>query len=157
MQQPMDPLIRLEAVSKVFAGTINGSGALAVHVTALASESTLARVVQLVTEAETQVSPTQVKTKKFERIFVPTTLALVFVLLFAVRYVVPFYRRVVRMSSYEYLEKRFGYFARLYGSAGFLLLFREHWRIAVSVVVGIAALALLIGNLGDLRHRWRRM
>jgi SSS family solute:Na+ symporter len=45
-----------------------------------------------------------------------------FVLLFAVRYVVPFYRRVVRMSSYEYLEKRFGYFARLYGSAGFLLL-----------------------------------
>jgi len=45
-----------------------------------------------------------------------------FVLLFAVRYVVPFYRRVVQMSSYEYLEKRFGYFARLYGSAGFLLL-----------------------------------
>jgi len=44
------------------------------------------------------------------------------VLLFAVRYVVPFYRRVVRMSSYEYLEKRFGYFARLYGSSGFLLL-----------------------------------
>ena len=44
------------------------------------------------------------------------------VLLFAVRYVVPFYRRVVRMSSYEYLEQRFGYFARLYGSAGFLLL-----------------------------------
>jgi hypothetical protein len=42
-------------------------------------------------------------------------------------------------------------------TAGFLLLFREHWRIAVSVVVGIAALALLIGNLGDLRHRWRRM
>jgi len=26
------------------------------------------------------------------------------------------------MSSYEYLEKRFGYFARLYGSTGFLLL-----------------------------------
>lgn len=45
-----------------------------------------------------------------------------FVLIFVVIFVVPFYRRVVRMSSYEYLEKRFGYFARLYGSTGFLLL-----------------------------------
>lgn len=45
-----------------------------------------------------------------------------FVLLFVVVFVVPFYRRVVRMSSYEYLEKRFGYFARFYGSSGFLLL-----------------------------------
>jgi SSS family solute:Na+ symporter len=44
------------------------------------------------------------------------------VLLFVVVYAVPFYRRVVRMSSYEYLEKRFGYLARLYGSTGFLLL-----------------------------------
>ncbi len=26
-----------------------------------------------------------------------------------VRLVVPFYRRVVRMSAYEYLEQRFGY------------------------------------------------
>jgi solute:Na+ symporter, SSS family len=45
-----------------------------------------------------------------------------FVLLFVVVFVVPFYRRVVRMSSYEYLEQRFGYFARFYGSSGFLLL-----------------------------------
>ncbi|MBA3441546.1 MAG: sodium/solute symporter, partial [Pyrinomonadaceae bacterium] len=45
-----------------------------------------------------------------------------FVLFFVVIFVVPFYRRVVRMSSYEYLEQRFGYLARLYGSTGFLLL-----------------------------------
>ena len=45
-----------------------------------------------------------------------------FVLFFVVIFVVPFYRRVVRMSSYEYLEKRFGFLARLYGSTGFLLL-----------------------------------
>ncbi|MBA3513321.1 MAG: sodium/solute symporter [Pyrinomonadaceae bacterium] len=44
------------------------------------------------------------------------------VLIFVVIYVVPFYRRVVKMSSYEYLEKRFGFFARIYGSTGFLLL-----------------------------------
>lgn len=43
------------------------------------------------------------------------------VLIFVVRYVVPFYRRVVRLSAYEYLETRFGYLARLYGSAGFVL------------------------------------
>jgi solute:Na+ symporter, SSS family len=45
-----------------------------------------------------------------------------FVLVFVVIFVAPFYRRVVRMSSYEYLEKRFGYLARFYGSSGFLLL-----------------------------------
>lgn len=43
------------------------------------------------------------------------------VLIFVVRWVVPFYRRVVRLSAYEYLETRFGYLARLYGSAGFIL------------------------------------
>jgi len=45
----------------------------------------------------------------------------VIVLFFVVRYVVGFYRHVVRMSAYEYLEKRFGYGARLYGSAGFII------------------------------------
>ncbi len=39
---------------------------------------------------------------------------------------------------------------------GFLVLFHKHWRIALSVVFGAAALALLIGNLGDVRHGWRR-
>ena len=43
------------------------------------------------------------------------------VLIVIVRWVVPFYRRVVRLSAYEYLETRFGYTARLYGSAGFIL------------------------------------
>jgi SSS family solute:Na+ symporter len=45
-----------------------------------------------------------------------------FVLIFVVLVVVPFYRRVVRMSSYEYLEQRFGPAARLYGASGFVLL-----------------------------------
>lgn len=45
-----------------------------------------------------------------------------FVLIFVVIFIVPLYRRVVRMSSYEYLERRFGYLARLYGATGFLLL-----------------------------------
>ena len=71
------------ATSRVFAGTINGSGALAVQVTRVAADSTLAKVVKLVSEAETQKSPTQRFTDRFERIFVPSVLALVVVLLFA--------------------------------------------------------------------------
>jgi hypothetical protein len=39
---------------------------------------------------------------------------------------------------------------------GFFVLFHQHWQIAVSAVFGAAALALLIGNLGDVRHGWRR-
>jgi Cd2+/Zn2+-exporting ATPase len=60
---------------KVFAGTINGEGALEARVTRLAKDSTLARVMKLVEEAQTQKSPTQQITEKFERIFVPVVLA----------------------------------------------------------------------------------
>ena len=74
---------RLEPQYRAFAGTINGSGALEIQVTKLASESTLARVVQMVNEAETQRSPTQRFADKFERYFVPAVLAFVVLLLFA--------------------------------------------------------------------------
>lgn len=59
----------------VFAGTINGAAVLEVKVTRLARESTLARVVQMVAEAQTQKSPTQQFTDRFEKIFVPAALA----------------------------------------------------------------------------------
>ena len=55
------------------------------------------------------------------RLWIPNLMALP-VLLFVMAYIVPFYRRVVRMSSYEYLERRFGVGARLYGAASFLVL-----------------------------------
>lgn len=74
---------RLEPQYRAFAGTINGSGALEIQVSKLASESTLARVVQMVNEAETQKSPTQRFADKFERYFVPAVLAFVLLLLFA--------------------------------------------------------------------------
>ena len=69
------------AAHRVFAGTINGSGALAVVVTKTSSESTLARVVEMVAQAETEQSPTQKFTDRFERIFVPSVLTLVCVLI----------------------------------------------------------------------------
>ena len=35
--------------------------------------------------------------------------------------IVPLYRSVIRISAYEYFERRFGYVARLYSSLGFIL------------------------------------
>ncbi len=59
---------------KVFAGTVNGEGAIVVEVTKLAQESTLARMVDMVSKAQTGKSPTQRFTDRFERIFVPVVL-----------------------------------------------------------------------------------
>ena len=63
-----------QAGDKVFAGTVNGEGALIVEVTKLARESTLSRMVEMVAEAQTQKSPTQRFTDRFERVFVPAVL-----------------------------------------------------------------------------------
>ncbi|MFC5343337.1 heavy metal translocating P-type ATPase [Brevundimonas staleyi] len=71
------------AESVVFAGTINGGGAIEIETTRRSSDTTLAKVVRMVSEAETQKSPTQRFTDRFERVFVPLVLALAFVLLFA--------------------------------------------------------------------------
>jgi Cd2+/Zn2+-exporting ATPase len=59
---------------KVFAGSVNGEGALEVRVTRLAGDSTLARVARMVEEAQTQKSPTQQVVERFERVFVPGVL-----------------------------------------------------------------------------------
>jgi Cd2+/Zn2+-exporting ATPase len=59
---------------KVFAGSINGEGALDVRVGRLAKDSTLARVMRLVEQGQMQKSPTQRLTQRFERVFVPVML-----------------------------------------------------------------------------------
>ncbi len=48
----------LEAAYRVFAGTINGGGLIEIEVTRKSTDSALAKVVKLVSEAETQKSPT---------------------------------------------------------------------------------------------------
>ncbi len=73
----------LPSENRAFAGTINGSSVLEVKVLKEAKDSTLSRLVELVKEAETQKSPTQQLTDRFERYFVPAVLFLVVVLLFA--------------------------------------------------------------------------
>ncbi|MDI4635247.1 heavy metal translocating P-type ATPase [Pelomonas sp. V22] len=82
-QAAVEGFERLPAENRVFAGTINGAGAIEVMVARKSDQSTMARVVKMVTEAEAQRSPTQQFTEKFERIFVPAVLALVVLLLFA--------------------------------------------------------------------------
>jgi len=69
--------------NRVFAGTINGDGSLEIKVSAKAADSTLARLIQMVNEAQTQKSPTQQFTDRFEKYFVPSVLILVVSLCFA--------------------------------------------------------------------------
>lgn len=51
----------------------------------------------------------------------PSFFLLPVVMIFIARFVVVFYRRTVKMSIYDYLETRFGYSARAYGAAAFIV------------------------------------
>ncbi len=55
----------------VFAGTVNGEGSLTVRVTKIAGDSTLARIIQLVGEAEENKPPTQRFVDRFAAIYTP--------------------------------------------------------------------------------------
>lgn len=81
--QNEDDVNTIPSEHRVFAGTINGSGALEVKVLKLAKDSTLSKLITLVKEAETQKSPTQHLTDKFEKYYVPIVLVVVVLLLFA--------------------------------------------------------------------------
>jgi Cd2+/Zn2+-exporting ATPase len=63
-----------EQGSDVFSATINGSGALEVRVTKLASESTLSKIIQLVQDAQQDAAPTQ---KLIDRYSQPYTLTVI--------------------------------------------------------------------------------
>ncbi len=56
---------------EVFAGTVNGSGALVIEVTRLAADNTLARVIQMVQEAQSQRAPSQRFVDRFARVYTP--------------------------------------------------------------------------------------
>jgi Cd2+/Zn2+-exporting ATPase len=73
----------LKAENRVFSGTINGSNALEIKVLRLTQDSTLARLIELVKEAEAQKSPTQQFTDRIERYYVPGVLIMVSLLLLA--------------------------------------------------------------------------
>ncbi len=58
-----------KAGAPVFAGTINQSGSLEVRVTKLAHESTIARLIKLVEEAQSEKAPTERFLDKFEQVY----------------------------------------------------------------------------------------
>lgn len=69
--------------NRVFAGTINGTSALEVKVIRIAADSTISKLIEMVNEAQTHKSPTQLFTDKFEKYFVPSVLILIGLLCFA--------------------------------------------------------------------------
>lgn len=60
----------------IYAGTVNAEGSLVVRVTKPASESTLARIIQLVGEAEENKPPTQRFIDRFATIYTPAVFAI---------------------------------------------------------------------------------
>ncbi|SNZ01173.1 heavy metal translocating P-type ATPase [Flagellimonas pacifica] len=73
----------IEKNNIVYTGTINGDNVIEVQVLKLSADSTISRLVKMVSEVETQKSPTQLLTKKFEKWFVPVVILLVTVLCFS--------------------------------------------------------------------------
>lgn len=60
----------------VYAGTINQRGSLEVRVTSLARESTLARLIQMVEEAQAQKAPSQRWVDSFSRYYTPAVMGI---------------------------------------------------------------------------------
>lgn len=63
-----------EPGSQVFAGTINGSGALEIEATKLAGETTLAQIIRMVGEAQTRRAPSEQWVDRFAQIYTPVIL-----------------------------------------------------------------------------------
>jgi len=61
---------------EVFAGTINGHGALTVRVTHLRGDTTLARIINLVEHAQSERAPSQTFVERFARIYTPAVVGL---------------------------------------------------------------------------------
>ena len=85
----------------VFSGTINGSGALELEVTKLASDSTISKIIGLVQEAQNNAAPTQRLIDRFSQPYTlavigVTVLAIVLPLLFASE---PFSRTIYRAMT----------------------------------------------------------
>jgi len=60
---------------EVFAGTVNGQGALTVRVTHLAADTTIARIIRMVEEAQAQKAPSQRFVDRFARVYTPIVIA----------------------------------------------------------------------------------
>ena len=66
------------------------------------------------------------------------------VLLGTIWFIVPLYRKVIGLSTYEYFEKRFGVFARYYSSLAFVL--RQFSGMGTVLFLLAMALDMMIGG-----------
>lgn len=73
----------IEKIHIVYTGTINGDDSIEVLVLKLTKDSTVSRLIKMVSEVEIQKSPTQRLTKKFETWYVPIVILVVVLLCFA--------------------------------------------------------------------------
>jgi Cd2+/Zn2+-exporting ATPase len=68
--------VEKQAGDDVFAGSINGHGALEVETTRLARDTTLARIIHLVETAQAQRAPAQTFVDRFARVYTPAVIVL---------------------------------------------------------------------------------
>lgn len=72
--------VEKSAGDRVLAGSINGHGSLTIRVERESEDSTVARIIELVSEAQSQKAPTEMVTERFGRLYTPfITLAAVLV------------------------------------------------------------------------------
>ncbi|NJJ38724.1 cadmium-translocating P-type ATPase [Paenibacillus sp. 7028] len=75
--------VDLSAGDTVFAGTINGQGALRIHTDTGAEDTLLARIIHLVQEAKNELPPSQLFVERFEGIYAKTVVAAALLLMIA--------------------------------------------------------------------------
>lgn len=68
--------VQKEKDAEVFAGTINGDGVLEINSTRQAEDTTLARIIKMVGEAQSKRSPSEQWVEKFARYYTPCVMAL---------------------------------------------------------------------------------
>ena len=68
--------VEKNAGAQVFAGTVNGEGALEIGVTHIERDNTIARMIHLVEEAQEQKSPAQRMVDRFARVYTPAVVSL---------------------------------------------------------------------------------
>jgi Cd2+/Zn2+-exporting ATPase len=67
--------VEKQAGAEVFAGTINGDGALTVEATKVATDTTLARIIHMVEEAHARRAPSEQWVERFARVYTPVVMA----------------------------------------------------------------------------------
>lgn len=68
--------VAVQAGTEVYAGTINGEGALEIQTTKAAQDTTLARIIRMVGSAQSRRAPSEQWVEKFARIYTPAVMIL---------------------------------------------------------------------------------